>query len=243
MKFSSLWKSTVLAGAVALALGMSACNDDPAGPDPNAGRKASVTLMNVNTDVASVNFADGTELISTAQPYGDTKVVQVQVGTRTIAVKTTGGSALSSVGVQVDTNRPTWVISAGTLAAPAAIGIDAAKNNAAIAAALSNGDALVRFVNASHNAGNASLKQGTAFGTVIGNNIAYKGVSDFSLIDTSEKALVLIKGAGTSNDTLAVAPVAAQLAAGKMYTVVLYGSSDATAAPAQRLMAKIVSEP
>jgi hypothetical protein len=238
MRFSMFLKSILLLGTAVMAFGFSACGDDVVAPDPNLGKKAPITLLNVNTDLfAPVIFADGTTNISTSVPYGVETVVQTQIGQRTISVKSISGSTTyASTGVQIDTTRPVWVVHTGTASAPAAFAVDA------VGGTPSAGKALVRLIHATKDVnGTVSLKIGDKDGATLASNVEKYKASNFTSIDTNQHTLVLTKAATT--DTLEVPAIPVNLVAGKLYTVIVYGSPSASADPAVKLTAKIVAEP
>jgi hypothetical protein len=238
MRFSRVLTSSLLLGAAVIAGSFSACSDDTVAPDPNLGKKAPITLLNVNTDLfAPVIFADGTTNISSSVPYGVETVVQTQIGDRTIAVKSISGSTTySSTGVKIDTTRPVWVVHTGTASAPTAFAVDA------VGSTPSAGKALVRLIHATKDLnGTVTLKLGDKDGATLASNVEYKKASTFTSVDTNQHTLVLTKAATT--DTLEVPAIPVNLVAGKLYTVIVYGSPSASADPAVKLTAKIVAEP
>jgi hypothetical protein len=238
MRFSTVLKSSVLLGTAVIALGFSACSDDTVAPDPNLGKKSSVTLLNVNTDLpVPVIFADGTTNISSSVPYGVETVVQTQIGDRTISVKSTSGTTTyASTGVKIDSTRPVWVVHTGTASAPVAFAVDAVRSTP------SAGKALVRLIHATKDVnGTVTLKLGDKDGATLASNIEKYKASTFTSVDTNQHTLVLTKAATT--DTLEVPAIPVNLVAGKLYTVIVYGSPSTQADPAQKLTARIVAEP
>jgi hypothetical protein len=233
--------SALLVGFAALGIG-GCSSDNTVAPDPNAGKKAAVLLLNVNPGFPNpVVFYDGSTLIANVV-YGSPSQQAVQIGSRTINVKATDGTQLTSASnLQIDSMHTVWVIHTGSANDSKTIGNSTLKDTAAMRTALNSGMALVRLVNASKTAGKVALRVGSSLGSKVADNLDYQGISSYTAIDTTNHKLIFTKGTGS--DTLAVNPVTVNVAAGKTYSVVIFGSADQSAVDPYKLNAIIVTEP
>lgn len=219
---------------VGLGIGISSCGDDPVAPQPTGSSK--VTVMHANAGITSdVIFKHDTTTLSRIT-YGAFGSAQVNNGNRRIDVRAIDGSVLGFTDVVLDTTTSTWVFFSGTLTQK-----DAYKVTTKKLTNVSAGNAAVRVVNASHNAGDIILKlnslNGSAFTT---GNLAYKNGSTYIEIPITTTQLVAVKPDNTTQlTTIALTGV---LATGKHYTVVIYGSTDPNADPSVALTSKVVAE-
>jgi hypothetical protein len=238
MKFSLLWNSVLLAAVAAV--GISGCSDDTVAPDPNAGKTSAITIFHAVPDYTTpVVVRASNTVISNSLAYGAPTTAQAQIGSgTTVSVKSSAGTDLGSTGLQIDSTRSVWVLFAGLFTGSGAqkstvFGFSDPKPT------VSATKALVRLIHASPNAPSVSLRIGDSTGADLATNISYKNKSDFKSVDTTNKTLVVTKETG--NTQLLSLPVT--LVAGKVYTVIVYGSADVAAVDPYKLAAKIVAEP
>jgi hypothetical protein len=225
------------------ALGIGGCGDDEVvTPDPNAGKKAPLLLLHANPGFSNpVVFYDGTTLIANVA-YGAPSQQAVQIGSRTINVKATDGTQLTSASnLQIDSMHTAWVIHTGSANDSKTIANSTLRDTAAMRTALNSGMALVRLINASKTVGKVALRVGSSLGSKVADNLDFQGVSSYTAIDTTNHKLIFTKETGT--DTIAVNPVTVNVEAGKTYSVVIFGSADPAAVDPNKLNAIIVTEP
>lgn len=224
----------VIAGAA-----FSACSDDPAAPPPPAG-SSKISVMHANTEITGdVLFKRDTTTLSGNQlAYGATASATIPNGNSTISVRALSGSQLASAGVSLDSNSSTWVIFSGTIAQPEAFAVKSTKVNA------TGPNAAVRIIHASNNAGDVSIKLNDLNGlSFTQNKLAYKnGTSYVTLPVATTSSLVVVKGEGTTATPLLTIGTTGAFAAGKSYTLVIYGSADPNAAASVKLASKIVED-
>lgn len=216
--------------AVAASLTLGACGDDEPTPAP-APRFAPVTMFNGSTDFV-LNFRGSNNLAVDGLTYGQTKAGQALVSTTTtVNVERQSGQTVGSATINVDTNRLNWVAAASTV--DEVIGLSTPR-----VLPVSPGQAQVRLFNISGNAPAVDLRQNTQGGPILAPNISYKIASSFTDVDTSVTRLWVVKAGGT--DTLTSVDATGMFKAGKLYTVVLYGSTLTNAT--LPIQAKIVAE-
>ena len=216
--------------AVAGSLTLGACGDDEPTPTPTP-RFAPVTMFNGSTDFV-LNFRGSNNLAVDALPYGTAKAGQALVSTTTeVNVERAGGQKIGSATLNVDTNRLNWVAAASNV--DEVIGISVPR-----VLPVTPGVAQVRLFNISGNSTAVDLRQNTQGGPILAPNISYKIASSFTDVDTTVTKLWIIKAGGT--DTVTSVDATGMFKAGKLYTVVLFGSTIPQATlPVQ---AKIVAE-
>lgn len=214
--FRNLGRKALPLVAVAASFMLGACGDDEPTPAP-APRFATVTMFNGSTDFSSLNFRGSNGLAVDGLTYGVSKTGQAVVSTSTqVNVERPGGQLLGAATVNVDTNRLNWVLAASTL--DEVVGISVPRvlpTNPAMAR--------VRMINISANAPLPDMRQNTDAGPIIAPAVAYKSASAFTDVDTTVTRFLLVTSGGT--DTLASINATGRIKAGKLYTVVMYGSN------------------
>jgi hypothetical protein len=233
------------ATGAALLLGVSAvassgCSNDEVAPPP--ARYAPITVFNAVTDIigTTTSFKIGESMIATSVTYGNPITApQALVGTATtVKALSQAGTELGSANVNIDTNRSVWVIVAGTALdqKSAVFGVSHAEPS------VPNGSALIRAIHASSNAPKIDVRQENSLGSTIATGISYKGSGDFTSVNTGISKISITKSEGDKAELLNLA-INPPLQAGRIYNLIIYGSTDANAADVAKLTAKIVEEP
>ena len=230
-----IWRSFLGMVVAGLGIGVGACGDDPVAPDPNQGKTAKVTTFyaQIDENPSSVKFMYNTQTLVSALSYGQSQVVDLQIGGNT-TVKVTGlsGTELTSAGAKVDSLTSTWFVYSGSGTSSESFGVATPKGTNVA------GAAGVRMINASPGSPKLEMHQLAANGSLVGEALDYKKSStSFTPVIVATTNLVVTKEDDTE---LIVLPVT--LEAGKRYTVIVYGNPN-TSATANRITAKLVVEP
>lgn len=219
---------------VALGLAVVGCGDDPAGPSGPTG-SSKITVMHANPGYTSdVVFKQDTTTLGRL-PYAGALGVNVNNGNRKIDIRATDGSVLTSTDITLDSTVSVWVIFTG-------IGTDRESFKVSTKkATLSPTNALVRIVHASKNLEPITVKIGDASGPALNTSATpYKQSTDYvSVPPTTTTQLVVLK---TNNTQVLVVDVNGKIQAGKAYTIVLYGSTDPSAADEVKLTSKLIED-
>lgn len=206
--------------------------------DPNLGKKATITLLHALSDAPSpVTFTVGdTTVIADTVAYGTPLQGSAQIGPSvSVTTKSTAGQNIGTTITPIDASKITWVIFTGlTFGTPARELINVTVPRPTVP----SGKALVRLINVSPNAPTVDLRLSDATGAKVAAALAFKQTGDFVSVDTTVTQLVITANQGGAE--ILTIPVA--LTAGKIYSVVLFGSKDATN-PTYGLRAPIVAEP
>jgi hypothetical protein len=223
----------------ALSLCSAGCGDDPA-PAPPPPRYAPITVFNGITDVQSIQFKIGETILAGNAAFGNpVTVTQALVGSQTeVKVLTTTGTQLSSAKVAIDTGRSVWVIAAGEAIAgktPSIFGISSQELPPSATRAT------IRIINASADLGKIDVHETEATGLLFANDLDYKGASDFFSVPTTVDKLS-VTGSDNTTEKLSI-NVAPPLEAGKVYNVIIYGTTNVDAQTALKVQGKIVPEP
>lgn len=223
----------------ALSVGSTGCGDDPA-PAPPPPTYAPITGFNGITDQQVIQFKIGDAIVAGNSAYGNpTTIPQALVGSQTeVKVLTNDGIQLASAKVAIDSNRSVWVLAAGRSVAGSTPSIWGVSHEEPTAPA---GRALVRMIHASVDAGKVDVHESDAFGANVATNLEYKGSSNFTSVSPAVNALS-VTTAGTNTEILSI-PVNPKLDSGKVYNIVLYGTTNPDAVESLKLTAKIVPEP
>lgn len=235
LTISRIW--LLLIAIVAAGAQFSACSDDPAAPPAPTG-SSKIVVMHANTDNTNeVLFKRDTATLAQLA-YGGTATVTIPNGNSTISVRALSGTELKSTGVSLDSSTSTYVFFSGTAAAPEAFAIKTPKVTP------SAPNASVRVVHASNNAGDISIKLNDLTGlSFTQNKLSYKSSTSYvTLPVASTNSLIIVKGEGTAATQLLSIGTNGVFAAGKSYTVVIYGSADPNAATSVKLTSKIIED-
>ncbi len=174
-------------------------------------------MFNGSTDFSSLNFRGSNGLAVDGLTYGVAKTGQAVVSTTTtVNVERPGGQPFGTTTLNVDTNRLNWVAAAS--GKDEVIGISVPR-----ALPVTPGVAQVRMINISSNAPLPDMRQNTVGGPIVAPAVAYKSASAFTDVDTTVTRLWLVTSGGS--DTLISINATGRLKAGKLYTVVMYGSN------------------
>lgn len=229
--------------AAALLIGVAAtasgCSEETVAPPPDAYAPISVFHGIVDAD-APIQLQIRDRILANGVAYGTVKTVDsALVGTNTeVKVLTTDGTELSKQGVAIAQNRSVWVIAAGRALAGSKPDIFAVSSEEPTPPA---GRALVRIINASHDLGKVDVHESDAFGAMAASNLDYKGASAFTSFSPNVTQLS-VTAAGTNDEKLAI-HIAPALQAGKLYNIVIYGTTNPSATEPKRLKANVVIEP
>ncbi len=226
---------------MALAPLLGACSDNsPTNPgtSQNVGKTSAITVLHALSDAPGpVSFTVGdSTVIADTLPYGVPRRVQAQIGSDVaLTVRSTAGQSVGSTHTPVDAAKITWVIFTGlTFGDPARELISVTTGRPSIPA----GRALIRMINASPNVGAVDLRLGDVAGARVGTSQAFKQTGEFTSVDTTLRQLVVTASDGGSQLlTVPIVPTA-----GKLYTVVLFGSRLVPSGD-YALRAQVVEEP
>ena len=231
-------KLLILLSFVLLSTALASCGDDPIAPDPNAGRRATISAFYAHPDLTIPIYVKVGDSISiSALSYGQFQSALAPVGDRKIIFQGQSGTELTSSGdVRIDTNRSVWAIYSGIGTDDETIAISTEKGT--VPPTLAG----VRFIHASKNAPKVKLHLDVAAGSAVTPNYIEYGKSNdaFTPINVTTQALVMVNESGTGIYTLDLSGFAA-LVPGKRYTAVMYGNYEGTGTNA--LTARILLEP
>ncbi len=220
--------------AALLGIGLSSCGDDePVAPKP-VGFSA-VTMMHADpSEPGTVEFRRDTAALATLG-YGATGRAVVPNTSATVVVRGASGAQLASASMQPDSSASVWVILSGTSQQHDAYQIRTSKIVPA------TGNVGLRVVHASSGTPALRVLLNTAAGTAITPvALGYRSATTYvDLPVASTASLVVTADSATALMTI---PVAGQLEAGALYTMVLYGSNNSAADPSVRLTYRLVKE-
>lgn len=218
----------------AFSVGLAACGDDsPTSPGPTGS--STIHIMHTNPGITSdVVFKSDTTTLGRLA-YGIAATASVNNGSRTIAVRATDGTQLTSQSFTLDTTLSVWVVFTGNLDTKESFTVSTKK----LVPPADN--ASVRVVHASKNAGDINIKINTVTGfPFTQNKISYKSATEYVTVPVAAtNKLIVLKAEGVGN-TLEEIPTA--FVSGKSYTVIVYGSTDVNADPSVQLTYKIVED-
>lgn len=220
--------------AVLLGIGLGSCGDDePVAPKP-VGFSA-VTMMHADpSEPGTVEFRGDTAALA-ALGYGTTGQAVVPNTSAGVAIRRADGSQLASARMQPDSSVSVWVILSGTSQQHDAYQIRTSK---IVPAA---GKVGLRVVHASSGAPDLRVRLNTSVGTAITPvALGYRSATTYVDLPVASTGNLVVVADSTT--TLMTIPVAGQLEAGSLYTVVLYGSTDSAADPSVRLTYRMVKE-
>lgn len=221
--------SLMALGAVLL---LSACkkdSDDPPGPDPSKAKvmfghtTISADTLSVSINNSMLGFNPGLSFLST------TNYVDVDPGAATVTFKIASAQIdLASVNTTFAANNSYSVFATGVVTSPSAV------VTTDDLSAPPSGSAKVRFINLSSDALSESFFVGP---NKLDSNIQYKGVTPFRTVTAGSYNIVALPDAPKQHlvKTLASVP----LSAGKIYTIMLYGTENG--AGAAQLNMKVIS--
>lgn len=221
--------------AIALSVGIGACGDDPVAAPPPGSSKIIMMHANPGLTAASIIFKNDVTTLASLD-YGLFATSVLGNGNRNVKVRALDGTELGSVDFSLDSSTSQMAIFAGSVGAKEVIKVNTPKIT------VTGGNAAVRIVHASSNAGDVIVLLNSANGTPFtATNLVYKGSTTYkSLSVSSTDSLIVFKSDGVTR--LLSIPTKTPLAALKTYTIILYGSTDPTAAPAVQLAAKVIQE-
>lgn len=215
------------------------CSDDPAPAPPP--RYAPITVLHAITDISGtpVQFAIGSTVIAPSVSYGNLAVAPTALvgGGTEVKAQTLDGTTLGTANVNIDTNRSVWVVVAGTALNQKASVFGASHLEPTVPA----GRAVLRVIHASANAPKIDVHETDALGSEIASDLEFKGAGDFKSISPTVATLSVTRAA--DNTELLPITIDPPLVAGKIYNLVIYGSTEPTAADPVKLTAKILEEP
>ena len=222
-----------------LALGTTGCSDDPA-PAPPPPRYAPITAFNGISDLQTIQFKIGDKIVVSNSAYGNpTTIDSALVGTATqVKVLTVNGQELSTATVAIDTGRSVWVIAAGSAVTPNKPDIFGVSHQEL---APSQTRATIRIIHASSDLGKIDVHETESTGLLFANDLDYKGSSEFFSVPTTVQTLS-VTGSDNTTEKLTI-NVAPALEAGKVYNVIIYGTTNPDAQTALKVQGKIVPEP
>src|SRR5687768_3027405 len=201
--------------AVAATLTLGACGDDPPATPP-APRFASVTMFNGSTGNERLNFRGSNNLAVDTLQYGTSRRGQALVSNATkINVEREDGTLFGASTVEVDTNKLVFVGAAS--ATDALVGLSVPRPTT------SQTQAKLRLINLSSNSGPLDLHQDAADGPILASDISY-GVGSGFLSATPTLTRLVVTTKATA-DTVASIDVTNTLQSGKLYSVVVFGST------------------
>ena len=233
-RFTSFFRYALLGMALAIvALGFNACSDSTGPSDPPGS--SLVTFIQANPGFTNaVVFKLDTATLAGPTPYGTVTNGLVRNGNKKIDVRATDGAVLGTANVQLDSTMRAWVIFSGNSIDRDVFSVSTKRKTAGA------GEAFVRVINASKNAGDIIIKLNSASGlNLTQTKLSYKGVNDYvSLAPTSATKLVVLKDDGTTS----LLDIPVSFVDQASYTVIIYGSSDPAAQTEYKLNYKIVSE-
>jgi hypothetical protein len=229
--FRTFTRTALPLAAVVAGLTLGACGDDPV-VTPPAPRFAPVTMFNGNTSFDRVNFRGSNNLAVDTVPYGVARRGNALVSSATtINLEQEDGTKFGSVAPAVDTNKLVFVGAASAVSSGLAFSVDRPTTSAT--------QAKVRLINISSNSGALDLHMNDAEGPSLASNISYNVASGFLTAPPTTTLLVVTKAA--TADTVVSLDVTNVLQSGKIYSVVVFGSSASNAT--KKMRAAIVEEP
>lgn len=212
----TLFRKLPLIAAVFGTVLFSSCSDDD---DIENGKSVNVKVVNSAEASGSQDFyIDGTKVTTVSENQASNYIATTNSGNdRDVQFKTTGSSEVyASEDVDLKDNKNYTFILSGT------------GNSAKITAteddlsAPASGKAKIRFVHLS-TAANSNVDLGVVAGNKLASNVGYGSVTNFYQVDAGTK-LLNVYTAGQSNSNLALDFAA--LDAGRIYTIILKGSSS-----------------
>jgi hypothetical protein len=223
-------KKLLLLLCLALSTSLVSCADDPIAPDPNAGRRATISAFYAHPDVpaSALNVSVDDSITISGLGYGQFASGLAPVGgSKRIKFQGLSGTEFATTNeVNIDSGRSVWGVYSGlgTSAEDEAFAIST-PNGPAVAAGLAG----VRFIHASKNAGKVRVYLNVAAGSAMTDFVEYKQSNNaFTQIGINTTALVVVNEASNLVTTLDLSGLAG-LVEGKRYTVILYGNADANA--------------
>lgn len=207
-----------LFGVALLSLGIAACGDDPAAPQPTGNSTITVFHANPGFNQDVTVKRESQPLVQTL-PYGQpgAKIV-IPNGNNTLKVFGTDGTELASAQLQADSAKSAWAIFAGSSNKREMFSVITKKNT------ISSGNAAVRVIQASESAPSIKVLVNEKNGLALTSGaIPYKSGSDFINVPVATTQKLIITNS-SSNDSLLAIPVT--LVAGKQYTAVIYGATS-----------------
>ena len=216
------------------------CADDPVTPppDPNLGKRAPVTVFHAHNDLYTTTFVVRSQdtVRANSLSYGMDTTFNVQIGTNSkLSVALPSGTPEKKIEAPVFDSLSTWVVVRGGGASLDAFSVSTKRVTPAA------GKIGIRVINASENVSNkiqAWVDQ--IDGAKIGDPIDAKESTNFTILSPTGIAKFVISNSSGSQEILSVTPQTA-LEAGKLYTVIIYGSG--TAGTIVPLKGKLVTEP
>lgn len=231
-------KKFLLLFSLLLSTSLVSCGDDPIAPDPNAGRRSTISAFYAHPDLTlPVYVKVGDSVSINALEYGQFASALAPVGDRKIIFQGQSGTELTSSGdVKIDTGRSVWAIYSGSGTDDEVVAVSTPLTK--VAAPLAG----VRFIHASKNAAKVKVHLDVAAGSAMTPNFIEYGKSNdaFTPINVNTTALVMVNEGGTEILSVPLSGAAA-LSPGKLYTLVMYG--NATGSGTNRLTAAIKLEP
>jgi|GEM_PF-3120185 len=233
-----LFKSLLAAAALALpAIAMTGCGDDdpvtppaPAGnstinmfsANPGLGTSTPIRFRRAGVDLATVN-------------YGTTKTATIPNGNSTIDIVAADGSGLGSASLSLDSTKRAIVLFSGKVDQKDAYAVTTALTTP------QSGNAAVRVVHASQNAGDIGVKVNSVNGLPFTNSLSYKNGTAYLDLPVLSLTQLVITKANDTTELLSI-PITPGLGNGKRYAVIVYGSADPAALPDAKLKAEIIEE-